>query len=116
MELDNNIKQAIKNHWASYVPFETAVTGEYIHTYGSLIDCIENEKVKDICWLDKISEDSSDEIINCTLKDSNETFNILVPIQLFEYDKFKKWCKDNKEKIWIDDRHKKTRGIDYFKM
>ena len=98
--------------FATYVPFETAINGEYIHTYESLKDCIDNSRIKNVCWLDESG--LADEIINCELEITEESFNILVPKELFNYEDFKKWCQINKNKIWIDGRHTRTRGIDYF--
>ena len=102
------------NFFSRHIPFEEAVEAEYCHTYASLIDCINNLRVKDICWLDDIG--GNDEIINCTLNDSDKDFNILVAKSLFDYENFEKWCKKNNGKIWIKDKNAKTRGIDYFKM
>lgn len=100
-------------YFAGVVDFDTAMEAEYCHTYKSMKDIVNNPRIKDICWLDDI--DGTDEIINCTVKENNKDFNVLVAKSLFDYEDFKKWCIDNIDKIWKDERHPNNiRGINYF--
>ena len=105
----------------SFVDFDTAKTGEYIHTMESAIACMNDPRVIDIAWLDQVDENNPEEDIRINVvyeEDDEDTsegdFNIIIPFDVFDKEKMVDWMKNNRDRVWNGNNPgDKIRGIDY---
>lgn len=108
----------MKMRFESYLNFEEAKTGEWIHNQRSLMDCINHPAVVNIAWLDPVDDDETrDEIINVVYRHKNNKrgeFNIIVPYDVIDKDELSAWMQAHPQKVWKGNHSgEKIRGIDY---
>lgn len=104
--------------WSSYIGFDEACQGGYYHTWQSALDCINDKRVVDIAWLDRIEGDDHEVINVVYLKPNGEkdTFNILIQDGEGEFheQELRKWMANHPTKVWKGNHPGYAiRGINY---